>query len=733
MTSFFEELRRRNVVKVAAAYAIVGWLSIEVASVLLPTFQAPEWVMRVFSFFVLSGFPVALVLSWAYELTPEGLKKDEDVVEADPFTTTRTGQALNYSVIAILVVSVGYLVWERQRPSPPEMDASVQTGETVKTIAVLPFVNLSDDPEQEFFSDGIAEELLNVLAKVQGLRVTSRTSAFSFKGSNKSIPEIAAELGVQYVLEGSVRRGSEQVRITTQLIDVETDSHLWSETYDRRIENIFAVQDEIAGRVSDALEVALLGADAAPLEPVRETSPEVYSDYLLARQLISDASFDRLSRAAALFESVIARDPNYAPAYGALAFTHWRRAAQGSMSIQEAYERMRILTPRALELDDTLAEAWIMQANVEWIEGSVALADLARDRALELGPENEIVLAAAIYHFNATRKPEPARRLASVLVRVDPLGPESLRRASQFHTRVDERERARELLEKIHGINSESAQYYWEMHDGDHLKGQLAELVRLLKEVIRIDPLDPEGPGFLAHLYIELGDMELASAWSSEALDVGPAHSFSRLVAMYLAVIQNDTNEAVRIAEMLIRDDSAGRMGSRALALSVIANRDLATGRADEAIVRYLQTYPGLAMNQIPINEPQDTWPHLNTALYAALDLVHVYRIAGDIANADSLLDAVERELPYWPRLGNWGIGFADVELFALRGDRDEALRALRATVDDDLWLFWRWRLLHNPNLESLHGDREFQAIVEQIEAKMARELENSETMAEGA
>lgn len=169
------------------------------------------------------------VAGFSQTLTPEGLKKDEDVVEADTFTTTRTGQALNYSVIAILLVSVGYLVRERQRPSPPEMDASVQTDETdetVKTIAVLPFVNLSDDPEQEFFSDGIAEELLNVAAKVQGLRVTSRTSAFSFKGSNKSIPEVAAELGVQYVLEGFVRRGSEQVRITTQLIDVETDSHL---------------------------------------------------------------------------------------------------------------------------------------------------------------------------------------------------------------------------------------------------------------------------------------------------------------------------------------------------------------------------------------------------------------------------------------------------------------------------------------------------------------------------
>ena len=717
------------------AYAIVGWLLIEVSTTVLPLFEAPDWIAQVFAFFVILGFPLALILSWAYEMTPEGVKKTADVPEGEgTFATARTGQTLNYMIIAILVVAVGYLVWERQIPAPPGVDTSVQTDDTVKAIAVLPFVNLSDDPEQEFFSDGISEELLNVLARVQGLRVTSRTSAFSFKGTNTPIPEVAAELGVQYVLEGSVRRGNEEVRITAQLIDVETDSNLWSESYNRRIDNIFAVQDEIAGQVATALEVALLGVDAVPLRPVRETFPEAYSDYLLARQLLGDPSSAKLLRSAELLEGVIARDPNYAPAFGALAWTYWRMTQHGSMSIQDSYERMRVIVPRALELDDILAEAWIMQSILEWMEGRRPVADIARERALELGPENPIVLYEAIYSSLWLRDPEPASSLAEQLVRVDPLGPESLRRASDFYARVGDLARARELLDRIRTINPESLRYLWSMFTQGHFNDDVIEARILMEEIYRIDPLDPEAPGFIAQINVDMGDIESATRWSAEALEVDPNHPFSLLQAMYLALVQDDTDEAVRIAERLVGEDMPGRIGSKALALGVLANRDDLAGRPEDTVARYLRTYPSLVRNQIPIYDPRDSWPVISVSLYAALDLARVYRRAGETANAEALLAAVEQELPYWPgAAGMWGIGFAEVELYALRGEKDEALQALRAAVDDDLSQSWRWRLLHNPNLESLQGDSEFQAIVDQMEARMGRELDSLGTTAAGA
>jgi TolB-like protein len=257
--SLMTELKRRNVFRVGAAYAIVGWLLIEVASVLLPTFEAPAWVMKAFTFLLILGFPVALIFAWAFELTPEGLKLDTAEDSREP-VTRKARSKLDFAIVGLLVLAVVYFAVDKfvleAEPDPVEViaeeipaadpDEQIPAAEPIereKSIAVLPFVNMSGDPEQEFFSDGISEELLNVLAKVKDLRVTSRTSAFAFKGTNTSIPEIAKQLGVEHVLEGSVRMAGGRVRITAQLIEVENDSHLWSESYDRDLADIFAVQD----------------------------------------------------------------------------------------------------------------------------------------------------------------------------------------------------------------------------------------------------------------------------------------------------------------------------------------------------------------------------------------------------------------------------------------------------------------------------------------------------------
>jgi hypothetical protein len=204
---FIAELKRRNVFRVGVAYAIVGWLLLEVASVILPALHLPDWALTLLVVLVVAGFPLALILAWAFELTPEGIKRETDV---DPAESVRhsTGRKLDFAIIGLLVIAVAYFAFQGGDPIPP-------TGSNgqVKTIAVLPFANMSGDPEQEFFSDGISEELLNVLAKVKGLRVTSRTSAFAFKGTNTSVPEIAEKLGVEHVLEGSVRMAGDRVRI----------------------------------------------------------------------------------------------------------------------------------------------------------------------------------------------------------------------------------------------------------------------------------------------------------------------------------------------------------------------------------------------------------------------------------------------------------------------------------------------------------------------------------------
>jgi TolB-like protein len=254
--SFFAELKRRNVFKVGIAYAIVAWLLLQVSDTLVPALHLPEWFNSGVAFVLIIGFPIAIILAWAFEMTPEGLKKEKDVDRSQSMTNV-TGQKLNNAIIGVLVLALVYFVVDKFVLDPGRDAAQIATAvqdshdqqpepiepaNSDKSIAVLPFVNMSSDQEQEYFSDGLSEELLNLLAKIPELRVAARTSSFSFKGQSIEIPEIASRLNVDHVLEGSVRKSGNQIRITAQLIQADNGYHLWSETYDRQLDNIFQIQ-----------------------------------------------------------------------------------------------------------------------------------------------------------------------------------------------------------------------------------------------------------------------------------------------------------------------------------------------------------------------------------------------------------------------------------------------------------------------------------------------------------
>ncbi|MFV1998650.1 MAG: adenylyl cyclase, partial [Acidiferrobacterales bacterium] len=325
--SFFDELKRRNVFKVAAAYVIVGWLIMQAGEVMSPALNLPGWVNSMLAFFLILGFPLAMFFAWAFELTPEGLKKEKDV-DRSQSVTSATGQKLNLTIIALLVLGMTFFVWEARFKSNTVIPAKAGTSQPAivveqsapkpadnfQTIAVLPFVNMSSDKEQEYFSDGLSEELLNLLAKIPELRVAARTSSFSFKGKDIDIPEIAARLKVAHVLEGSVRKSGNQIRITAQLIQADNGYHLWSETYDRELDNIFQIQDEIALAVVDALKITLLGE--AP--KVRATDPEAYQLFLEGQFLRRQVTEDSLPRAIDLFKKALEIDPGYVPAWAEL-------------------------------------------------------------------------------------------------------------------------------------------------------------------------------------------------------------------------------------------------------------------------------------------------------------------------------------------------------------------------------------------------------------------------------
>jgi TolB-like protein/predicted Zn-dependent protease len=736
--SLIAELKRRNVFRVGAAYAIVAWVLIEVAHTAFPTLQLPDWTTTLVTVLLIMGFPVALVIAWAFELTPDGLKLDTAEDSTEP-VTRKARSKLDLAIVGLLVLAVVYFAVDKfvlkAEPDPVEVIAeeissadplepvpAAEPIEREKSIAVLPFANMSGDPEQEFFSDGISEELLNVLAKVKDLRVTSRTSAFAFKGTNTSIPEIAKQLGVKHVLEGSVRMAGGRVRITAQLIEVENDSHLWSESYDRDLADIFAVQDEIAAKVGEALKVALLGANSNPIGPSRETSIGVYSDYLLAKIKSEDATFKNLAEAERLLKSVIERDPDYTPAYAALAETYSNMGGTGRYSVSEASARMMPLVEQALSLDGDLAEAWQHLAFIHQVNGDFEAARAAAEKALELGPRNPVVLRSQIYNSIPTREPKQALVYADELLRVDPLSPESLRWIGQLDLRLGRLDDADRVLARMRSIDPDNNQYVTLAWYRAMIVGDLVAAVEAGGASDTFDTDDPEAYSWNAmHIY-DLGDVDAAESWSEAALRLDSKAPHPMAMAALLHLNRDEDAEAAAIARDLTRQDGDSRWGSTGIALRILAASDLEAGNYKDTITRYLTHYPELANGTFP-SERFRFDSDVPDAFLVSLDLASAYLHAGQDVEAERLLSLVEFELPYWSRDSVLGHGIADAELHALRGDKKKALAALQEHVEAGFRNEWRWKLLGSPSLESIRDTPEFAAIVAMIEADMAKQL----------
>lgn len=330
--SFISELMRRNVIRVGIAYIVVGWILAQVAEFAFENFGAPEWVLKSFVVVLLLGLPIAVMFAWAFELTPQGVKRERDV-DRSRTITSKTGRRLDFLIIGALAVALGYFIWERQAGNElaaavsqstfDEADTSVADAPAPRSIAVLPFVNMSSDEEQEWFSDGLTEEILNALARTPDLLVAARTSSFKFKGSNEDVPTIAKALGVAHLLEGSVRRGGDQLRVTAQLIRASDGFHLWSQTYDRNPDDVISIQEEIALEIATALETAMDPEALAHMISAGTDSVPAFNAYLkgLAANISTVSTGDAYQFLAAqeAFEQAIELDPKFALAYWELA------------------------------------------------------------------------------------------------------------------------------------------------------------------------------------------------------------------------------------------------------------------------------------------------------------------------------------------------------------------------------------------------------------------------------
>ena len=412
MTSLLQELKRRNVFRVALAYVVVGWVVLQVAEFLSPLLQLPGWTVSLALYIGIIGFPFALLFAWAFELTPQGLRLTEHV-SPDQSITNHTGRALNRTIIGLMGVAILLLLAERfysidvnggadepavvvETSSVPQagMSRDSATEPESKSIAVLPFVNMSKDPDQEYFSDGISEELLNGLAKIRDLRVAARTSSFAFKGQNSDITEIGKQLKVGTVLEGSVRKAGQRVRITAQLINVTDGYHLWSETYDRELIDIFAIQDEISAAIINALKVHLSAEEAATVE--REAIDlDAYNFYLLARHSLRRRTTQSLELAVKQYQKAIDIDPTYAAAWAgkAAATELLSEIHYGNAPIESSRRQAQDMLNKAFSFDQDLAEAHATQGLLHMNHGEPQAALEHLDRAIQGNPSEGILYA----------------------------------------------------------------------------------------------------------------------------------------------------------------------------------------------------------------------------------------------------------------------------------------------------------------------------------------------------
>jgi adenylate cyclase len=369
--SFTKELKRRNVIRVAVAYVIVAWLLLQVSDTLVPALHLPEWFHSGVALLLILGFPLAMIFAWAYELTPEGLRKEKDV-DRSASVTHSTGRKLDFAIIAALVLALVYFVYDEfviEATQENETASEVIAADIQQSIAMLPIADISPNKDQEYMSDGIAEEMLNLLAKIPQLRVTARTSAFSFKGEKDTIPEIGAKLNVTYVLEGSVRKAANQIRITAQLIEASSDKHLWSETYTRELEDVFAIQDEIAAEVVSQLQLTLLGK----VPTAKQIDPKAYTLYLQARHFGGQSSAASSKQAESLYRQVLQLAPGYAPALLGLSWYGDVDAAVSRRLAEQAFESDPTYGPALANLGVYAAGMGDFESAAEWINRALAL------------------------------------------------------------------------------------------------------------------------------------------------------------------------------------------------------------------------------------------------------------------------------------------------------------------------------------------------------------------------
>lgn len=706
--SFFQELKRRNVFRVAAIYVVVSWLLMQIGDVMFPALHLPDWTQTLLVAFLLLGMPIALIFAWAFEVTPEGVVRTAEVAP-EVSITPRTGQKLNYMIIgtlalAVVMLLIKDLVFDERIEAPAIAVAD-------KSIAVLPFKNQSASAENaEFFAGGLHDELLTLLSKLGQLKVISRTSVERLDPA-LSIPEIGALLGVATVLEGQVQRAGNRLRINVQLIDTTNEGHIWANTYDSELtaENVFEVQGDIARTIANALQAELSPSARKLLTDVPTRNTEALESYLLGAQFAKRATYDSLEAAKSYLQRATKLDPEYAEAWAAYAETYTSQLETGAISVDDYVLNAEPAVQNALRYNEDLPEAHAQLGTVLWQKGEIDAAERAFRFALQLNPDSTLGRHRYGYFLREVGRLQDALDILKPALVVDPLSVEIMFQIGKIEMYLGRPEVNLELGKRMLAIDPAAVYGYLAELQSYASMGRNAEAWAAYLRVMELDPGDYENWSHMAAHCENLGLTDLADRYLETAATLGPGQPTVLKNAVQIALHRGELDNGWQMSNDAISAGLDDRWGSDAVFLGALLNRALVNRDFEGLVGHYQARYPELFESP-----PQVTSKNLRVTASLALLL----KETGDESAADAIIDAgltfYATELPQEGR--GYLHGFTDAELLAVAGRTDEALAVLREATASGGTLFWRFTFASD-TLNSLREHPGFVQLVAELDA----------------
>jgi TolB-like protein/Tfp pilus assembly protein PilF len=580
--SFFEELKRRNVVRVGIAYGVATWLLIQVTDIVFPRIGLPDSAVTLVIALLAIGFIPALIFAWAFEMTPEGIRREADVDRAESITP-KTGRKLDRMIISIMALVIAFLLLDRfylqETPgdTQPEVAATSTSAprenpaideDVPASVAVLPFINMSGDANNEYFSDGLTETLLHMLAQLPELKVAARTSSFAFKGQNANVSEIADTLGVAHILEGSVQKAGQRVRVTAQLIRADDGFHVWSQNYDRTLEDIFAIQDEIAIDVVNALDLSLLG-DSRQLVSLSTHDLNAYDSYLKALEQQAVYTYSSMAEAEGLLKQALAQDPGFLDAKLALARNYLMMNGTGLITIEEAHQKMEPLLAQvtATQPNNRTAQALTLLVKL-------SRADLRKDENLgELVDELRTLLAlvpadtyirsiAAGWVGGFLNEHEHALEIVDAGLLLDPLSAYLYSRRGLILNNLDRLDESKQSVLRAIELQPGYASAYSRMAELHAEMGDLTGMLEWQRRATEIDPQDHELASYLAFNLYMLGLPEEADPWADRVQALAPDSDVAKDTALTRAYWHGNLDQAEALARKMLEDRVTARHGA---------------------------------------------------------------------------------------------------------------------------------------------------------------------------